>query len=268
MTIFRNLLVYLLLATFVFSSCTSQKEKDEKSALHLLTEATEQVKVYEHSKALQLLDSLHKNYPMQVSIRRQADQIQDTIEWRISKKDLKYCDSLLLIRNIEFENLKKNFKFVKNEKYEALGQYLHHNFSNEILSSNINSYIDEDGKVFLKCTYTGPKIGINQIVFKSGSKSLKSPVGGDGNYHQYISDGQNFEQLIISGESAKAALVFLTENKNIQCSLNGKSDILISVNSHDAFVQSSRFAQIYTEILNLNKETKRLNNKIFTIEAK
>lgn len=262
--------IVLIISTIFLFSCESQSEKEDKAANRLLRQASEQIALNSPVKALELLDSIHKSFPKQVAIRRMADELQDTVEWRDAQRNLNYCDSLSQIRTVEFENLKKEFRFEKNEKYQDKGLYKHLTFlqANE---AKISSYVDETGLMFVQIMHNGNPIGLKEIRLFSNGQKLISPQHGDGNYHQFSTDGQSFEQLIISGESAKELIVYITNNELNTVTLGGlkgSKDIRILPSDRKAFIQTGKFAQVYTEVLNFEKEMKRLNNKIFTIESK
>lgn len=263
-------LINLFIIALIFSSCESKKEREERAALSLLTQAGKLVESHSNQDALIFLDSIHKNYPRQISIRKQADVLQDTIEWRISKRNLIYCDSLKSLRENEFERLSKHFIFEKNDSYQEKGIYTHKIF-NTTKATNVVPYFDENGDSFLKIMYNGNNLGISGISITSSNRSIESPNNGDGNYHQFKTDGQNFERFIISGGSAKSVLLFICENQSpvIQIKTRKKSiQHQLSKMELGAYSQTVEFAKVYTELQNLNKEIKRLNNKLFTIEAK
>lgn len=146
---------------------------DTQRANALLDEARSAVVQGEYDEARFLIDSLRRSYPNEIEVRRQALSFVDSLELSEAKEELSVADSIKTFKSFEVEDLKNEFVFEKNEKYQTQGYYVPKKFAGS--KSGLSSFyeVEESGKL-LEVTidkqrkYTFEEISIDQYVDSSG----------------------------------------------------------------------------------------------------
>ncbi|MCM1313607.1 MAG: hypothetical protein NC206_09990 [Bacteroides sp.] len=165
--------VFFVLATCLLVCCDSS----EKKALVLLDEAREAVIYKQFDKARALVDSLRKEYPRELDVRRSALVFSDTIEMEEARMLLADADSVLASKELVLEALKTGFVLEKNEKYQTVGYYVcPEQISENMHRTSLRAEVNEEGQMLLISILHGTKLGHNRVRMTSSSgESVETP---------------------------------------------------------------------------------------------
>ena len=107
-------LLYTFFLGLIFTAC---QPSPEESANQLLSQAQNLVDNGSWRQAMIILDSIHTTYPRQVEQRRLAKAIADSITYLEAQSTLAYTDTLLTPLLKQADQLLKQFRYEKNNKY-------------------------------------------------------------------------------------------------------------------------------------------------------
>lgn len=139
--------VYLsILASMMLFSCGENHTDD---AYALLDEAHQAVEKQNFDTARRLIDSLRSTYPKEFDARRAALAFSDTIELEQAKCDYMVADSLFTFKEFELSDMKKQFVFEKQEKYQTTGYYVTPDYAGVKSSYNFFPEVEETGALLL-----------------------------------------------------------------------------------------------------------------------
>lgn len=137
----KKLYIYSLLA-LLFTSC-GQSETDKASSL--LDEARMALADEEFDRARTLIDSLRLTYPNELDVRRAAIPFADSLELSLAKHELSASDSILVFKELELADLKKQFVFEKQERFQTTGYYVTPDYAGSKSSYTFFPEVEETG---------------------------------------------------------------------------------------------------------------------------
>ncbi|MCD8262337.1 MAG: hypothetical protein LUD15_13400 [Bacteroides sp.] len=129
----------------------------DKKAQVYLDKATEAFARSEYSEAKRMIDSVRILYPKAFKVRKEGIKLMQQVEKKEQQENLVYLDSLLTVKQEEFEAIRGKFIFEKNEEYQDMGNYV---FPLQRVEQNLNrSYLKvqvaENGVMRLTTLYCG-----------------------------------------------------------------------------------------------------------------
>lgn len=139
----------LFLIGIVAMCLFSCSENDTDKAKNLLVQARECAARSDYEGYRVMIDSLRKTYPMEIEVRREALAAEDSIELEAAKKELALLDSVLMFSMFELDDLKNQFVFEKDEKYQSVGNYVAKAYSGDKAKLNFFIQVNEEGTMQL-----------------------------------------------------------------------------------------------------------------------
>lgn len=258
----RKILYFILIAV-VFVSCGAPT--DEERAQAFLDEARV---LYEHKnvEAAKLqLDSIHLLFPMLVDYRRQADTLGWQVELLEIQRNLLYVDSLLPLKTTEVINLKEDFLFEKNEKYESVGTFVYKTLKTEsnVGRCYLKPYTDENGKMYIMSYYAGKPINHNKLHVSIDDLFSETQPVDKSEQHQYVDLGKSYETVLFRPEVLGDVPDFITlhNGSSIKVTLaGGKSDYsyFLSESDKSIFVKTYQMATVLADLSQLNALQRRM----------
>jgi hypothetical protein len=110
-------LISILLLTI---SCSENVEKRVAERLELAQQAFEQGN---YSEAKIEIDSIKILYPKAFKARKEANRLLQQVEKEEAERGLTYLDSMLQVKQAQFEAIKAKYTFEKNAEYQKEGNY-------------------------------------------------------------------------------------------------------------------------------------------------
>ena len=159
-------------------------ENVEKKAALKLAEARTAFEAGNYNEAKMQIDSIKILYPKAFDTRRQGIYLMQEVELKEQQKTLGYLDSMLTVKQQEFETIKSKFVLEKDTAYQEIGNYF---YPTQTVEKNI-------GRSFLRAQ-------VNEL----GEMSLTSIYCAGGNIHhtavKVSVDGNTFAQTQPSSDS-------------------------------------------------------------------
>ena len=262
-----------ILGLFLLFSCNNQEEKARQE----LQKAQNMYNIQEYFGARQTLDSLKIKYPKEFPVLKEGQLLIKKIELAEQTRNLRYCDSLLIDRNIEFESLKKDFIFEKDTVYEEIGKYIHKSQKIElnVQKSYIRSGVFETGDMFISSVYYGAKpikhtaLKINA---KSGEYAQTEAIPHDGgNNYSFIDGGMTTETVTYSKGKDNGVILFIYNKikEPVTATYIGERNISITMSNSDktAITAAYNLSVTLSDIERLKKESKIAQAKIDYLET-
>ena len=132
-------------------------ENVEKKAALKLAEARAAFEAGNYNEAKMQIDSIKILYSKAFDTRRQGIYLMQEVELQAQQKTLEYLDSMLAVKQQEFEAIKNKFILEKDTAYQRIGHYL---VPAQVIERNLHrSFLrfqtDETGVVSLTSIYCG-----------------------------------------------------------------------------------------------------------------
>lgn len=134
--------------------CMRKRRKESRSKTGRSTCAFE---AGNYNEAKMQIDSIKILYPKAFDTRRQGIYLMQEVELKEQQKTLGYLDSMLTVKQQEFEAIKSKFVLEKDTAYQRIGHYL---VPAQVIERNLHrSFLrfqtDETGVVSLTSIYCG-----------------------------------------------------------------------------------------------------------------
>ena len=213
----KILVISMLLATLV--AC---QPSDEECAQSLVVEAQTLVDNGHWQQARVVLDSLHATYPREVTQRRLAKALSDSIIYLEAQQTMAYVDTLFPPLLEQADQLIKRFKYEKNDKYEDYGKYVHRLLAtNKNTARNfIQAYVLDNRQTIVKSYYYGSKQMNQQSVTISAGE--ESDIFYGSNYH--FQEGAHYEIMTLDNEKSLSLLNFVNTHNGVRIRVEGMGD--------------------------------------------
>lgn len=249
--------ILVIIFAIAFVACGSN---DKQKVEALYRNATERYQAKDYDKAKSLLDSLHSQYPRQVESRKLAD----TLLWHITideiDRDMPNIDSTLSMLLTKAEAIAKSYKFIKDEKYQTVGNYEHRNMGNA--SNTTRTYLkpiaDEHGNFRLVSNLVGRSIKHRQIIARVGDTSASSVVANDEASNTYNDFGVSHESVNYNQSEVADLIAFMQQNadKQIAIVLKGEKDYSYKISKNDVKVilETYDFAKTLEQVYRLQQQ--------------
>lgn len=216
-----NMKKFLFIPVIV-AACFACQPSDEECAQALVSQAQQLVENGQWRQARIVLDSLHATYPKQVTFRRSAKALEDSITYLEAQRTLAYVDTLLPPLLEQSDKLIKQFKYEKNDKYETYGKYVHRllitggNTSRNFLQA----YVRDDHQTIVKSYYYG-SAQVNQQSITLSADEENTTFRGRNHHFQ---DEAHHEIMTLENDNALALLNFISAHHTQRIRVEGKGD--------------------------------------------
>lgn len=246
----KNAIIIGFTIVFMFASC-GQKQKDSQ-AQTWLNDANELYKNGLLDEAKQKLASIDSIYPNAFKQRKEGLVLLQKIRKQQNDLVITHSDSILSVLQPKLEELKKQFIFQKDTKYQIKGVFVPKN--DPSLSGNatgLRSGVIEGNNIFIESVYLGGQRHTSvKLTTKDGKLSETKNETGDGlNYRS-----GNVEIIRFTKMTENGIVKFISENRNIPITvtLQGKqsTSYLLSNASKLSIEKSLQLSDLMTEIEN------------------
>lgn len=261
-------LLACLCCTFI--SCNNV----EKKAGEKLRTACEAFERGDYNEAKIQIDSIKILYPKAFETRRQGIGLMQQVELKEQENSLVYLDSMLQVKQDEFEKIKGEFTFEKDAEYQKIGNYLH---PSQVIEKNLHRsflrfQVDETGKMSMTSIYCGPR-NIHHVAVK-----VTAP---DGSFAETPASKDSYETTDLGEKIEKAdyklgedgnviGFIYLNKDKNIKVNYLGERPYTTTLTPNDrkAAAQVYELAQILSSITEIKKNMEEANLKIEFVKRK
>ena len=267
----------IVLLYFLLLLCACNQ--NEQKAIELLFEAKSYHQQQQFSRAKLLLDSLNITYPKEISVRKESRELMRTIQIDEQKRNIAFCDSMLLEEKAHVEALKPQFIFEKNEEYDEIGKYIakSHLLEKNLQKTYLRCGVNEQGEIYLASIYYGAKaINHNQlkVVARDGSYAATEVVARDGALNYSFSDGGMISEIVTylqSKENGVIAFIYNLSNDQLKAELfneKARYSFIISAADKQSIKETRDLATALTNIQQLNKEIEKAKKRIVILNTK
>lgn len=261
----------LMLAVLMLAACD---DGGEKKAQVLLQNARTALAGEDFSEAKIILDSVKTLYPKAFNARKERIRLLQEVDLKEQQKSLVFLDSMLLVKQKEFEAMKGIFVLEKDTVYQAIGNYF---YPTQTVEKNINrSYlrgqVNEQGAMSLTSIYCGP-YNIHHTAVKVSAK--------DGTFAETPASGDSYETSDLGVKTEKAdyklgndggiiAFISLNQDNPLTLEYIGDKNYKTTMQPTDrkAIAQLYELSQVLSSIEQIKKEIKEANLKIEFVTRK
>ena len=266
----KKLLIWVCTATLL-AACGNNAEKKAEEKLQAAREALQRG---DYSEAKIQVDSIKILYPKAFEARREGLKVIQQAELKEQEHSLVYLDSMLQVKQTEFEALKGKFVFEKNAEYQQIGNYF---WPTQVVEKNLHrSYlrfqVNERGAMVMTSIYCG---GSN--IHHSAVK-VTAP---DGSFAETPASKDSYETTDLGEKIEKAdyklgqdghvmGFIYMNKDKNVRVEYLGerKYTITMSATDRQALVGVYELSQLLSSIEQVKKDIKEANLKIEFITRK
>lgn len=268
-------IIFFLALSLSLSFCACNQDKELAQAL--LEQAQTQFENGNYAAAKTDVDSLKVLYPKQFEQQKAGLRLIRTIELNEQQRNLSYCDSLLKVREIEAEGMKKTFVFEKSD-YDEQGKYIDKSqlVENNIGRSYLRSGVTEDGEMYLASIFYGGKaLKHNQLkVSKPNGDFMQTQViAADGGANYSFTDlGMTTEVVTYQKGRDAGAIAFIFNNASETLKveyLGGQRSFAITLSNTDkrAIAKTAELSATMKEITFLRQEIAKSAKRIQYLQA-
>lgn len=253
----------------IISACTDV----EKLANERLENARIAFEQGDYNGAKLQIDSIKILYPKAFNARKAGIGLMQEVEMKEQEKTLAYLDSVLSIKQTEFESIKKKYLFEKDEEYETIGRYLH---PSQVIEKNLNRsflrfQVDERGNMSMTSIYCGARnIHHTAVKVSTNDSFAQTPTSPDS--YETSNLGIKIEKADYKlGEDGDViGFICLNKEKSIKVEFIGERNYAIQMNKADkeSAYMTYELAKLLSTITQLNSEREECKRKIAFIEKK
>lgn len=249
-------------------------EDVEKKAGEKLQAARQAFELGNYSEAKMQIDSIKILYPKAFETRRAGIGLMQEVELKEQEKSLTYLDSMLQVKQAEFDAVKGKYAFEKDAEYQKVGHYLH---PSQVLEKNLHrSYlrfqVDETGVMSMTSIYCGSH-NIHHVAVK-----VTAP---DGSFAETPASKDSYETTDLGEKIEKAdyklgedgnvmGFLYLNKDKNIKVNYQGERPYSTNMTPADrqALASVYELAQLLSSMTEIRKNMEEANLKIEFVKKK
>ncbi len=246
----------------------------EKKAGEKLQAARQAFELGNYSEAKMQIDSIKILYPKAFETRRAGIGLMQEVELKEQEKSLAYLDSMLQVKQAEFDAVKGKYTFEKDAEYQKIGHYLH---PSQVLEKNLHrSYlrfqVDETGVMSMTSIYCGSH-NIHHVAVK-----VTAP---DGSFAETPASKDSYETTDLGEKIEKAdyklgedgnvmGFLYLNKDKNIKVNYQGERPYSTNMTPADrqALASVYELAQLLSSMTEIKKNMEEANLKIEFVKKK
>lgn len=197
----------LIVLTCTLSLLTACGDSIEKKAGEKLAAARAAFEHNDYNEAKLQIDSIKILYPKAFDTRKEGIKLMQQVELKEQQESLVYLDSMLQVKQKEFEAIKNKYTFEKNEEYQKIGNYFWYTQTVEknLHRSFLRFQVNEQGVMTLTSIYCGPS-NIHHVAVKV--------IAPDGSFAETPASNDSYETTDL-GEKIEKADYKMGEDGNV-----------------------------------------------------
>ncbi|MDR0427879.1 MAG: hypothetical protein LBH12_04665 [Dysgonamonadaceae bacterium] len=262
-----------LAVIILFLSCSS----DKKEALLLIEKARNLYEKKEYGSAKLTLDELKTTYPKESALRKEALDLVRDIETEEQKRNIVFCDSMIIVCQSEVDSMKNLFLFEKTA-YDPIGKYIDKTYNPQPghASKYIKIYVTESGDLVLNSVYRGNPIKHNRIKVSVPSGEYKEtesiPFDGGNNY-SFTDLGVTYETVTYQKGRDNGVIRFIYHfaDQKISLEYSGAkktSPYILSEKEKKALVNTVNLASALKDTEQFKNEKEKAEKRLEYLENK
>lgn len=260
----------VLLALTVLSGCGDGGEKEAQKRLQKAEIALQQDNF---SEAKLQIDSIKVLYPKAFEARKQGIRLMQQVDLKEQQKTLVYLDSMMQVKQLQFDSIKGNFVLEKDTAYQEVGNWF---YPTQIVEKNIGrsflrAQVNELGEMSLTSIYcAGGKLNHTSVKVSVGDTFAETPMAKD----SYVTTdlGRTIEKADykVGEDGGVAGFIVANQDKNIQLQFVGDKTYRTALQRNDrkAIVELMELSRILSGMEEIRKQQKEANLKIQFVTRK
>ena len=260
----------VLLALTVLSGCGDGGEKEAQKRLQKAEIALQQDNF---SEAKLQIDSIKVLYPKAFEARKQGIRLMQQVDLKEQQKTLVYLDSMMQVKQLQFDSIKGNFVLEKDTAYQEVGNWF---YPTQIVEKNIGrsflrAQVNELGEMSLTSIYcAGGKLNHTSVKVSVGDTFAETPMAKD----SYVTTdlGRTIEKADykVGEDGGVAGFIVANQDKNIQLQFVGDKTYRTTLQRNDrkAIVKLMELSRILSGMEEIRKQQKEANLKIQFVTRK
>ena len=228
----------------------------------------------DYSATKLLVDSIKILYPKAYEVRREGLKLIQQAELKEQERSMVYLDSMLLVKQKEFETIKPRFTFEKEAEYQAIGNYL---WPTQVVEKNLHrSYlrfqVNEKGVLVMTSIYCGKNnIHHNAVKVIAADKSFaETPPSRDS--YETTNLGEKIEMADYKqGEDGSVMdFIYLNKDQTLRVEYKGERSYAFALSAADrkALVETYELSKTLSSIEQIKKEIEEAKLKIEFVTRK
>jgi hypothetical protein len=264
-------LINLAAVCAVFVACS---DNGEKLARQRLQAAQEYFDKGDYNSAKTEIDSIKILYPKAFDVRHEGIRLMQQVELKEQERSLAYLDSMMALRQADFEAIEARYVLEKDTAYQQIGHYL---APSQVLEKNLHrSYLRFQVTEKAQLSMTSIYCGASNI-----HHSSVKVVAPDGTFAETPMSTDSYETTDLSEKIEKAdyqqtadggvmAFIYANRDKNLRVTLQGDRDYTFAMPAadRDALVSVYELWQTLSSIEQIRKEQEEANLKITFIHQR
>ena len=260
----------VLLALTVLSGCGDGGEKEAQKRLQKAEIALQQDNF---SEAKLQIDSIKVLYPKAFEARKQGIRLMQQVDLKEQQKTLVYLDSMMQVKQLQFDSIKGNFVLEKDTAYQEVGNWF---YPTQVVEKNIGrsflrAQVNELGEMSLTSIYcAGGKLNHTSVKVSVGDTFAETPMAKD----SYVTTdlGRTIEKADykVGEDGGVAGFIVANQDKNIQLQFVGDKTYRTTLQKNDrkAIVELMELSRILSGMEEIRKQQKEANLKIQFVTRK
>lgn len=260
----------MLLMGWSLIACTPTVSNN---AQDLLDVALSHYKKAQYASAKLLLDSIHRQFPTQIDIRKKAQSLMCHIEQQEEMRSMSYYDSIIPLVQQQVDQAARNFVWT-DTVYQTEKSYIHTYFSKQTPKTGLYCEVSEQGELRLISVYTGPKL--DHVCVKVTNKEVFAqtdtvPLTDVRNY-RFTDLGIRWEYVTFTHQNQSNVLEFIATyvDHPLQVTLWGKRPYTYALpaKTAQAIEASVRLAEQTAFLHQLQQSYHKSTNKLLWLQQK
>ena len=265
----RYYYIYALLLSLL-SACTNNGEKEAE--MHL-QRAESAFNSRNYNEAKLQIDTIRTLYPKAFDARKAAIKLMQQVDLKEQERSIVYLDSMMLIKQAQFDSIKGSFILEKDKEYQEVGNYL---YPTQTIEKNggrsfLRGQVSELGEMSITSIYcAGGAIHHSSVKVINGDLYAQTPNTKD-SYETTIG-GRHIEKADYKLGDDGGVIAFIVTNKvnNLKLQFIGDKTYTTSMTNSDreAIYKLSELAKTLSSIEQIKKEKDEANLKIRFVKRK
>lgn len=265
----RYYYIYALLLSLL-SACTNNGEKEAE--MHL-QRAESAFNSRNYNEAKLQIDTIRTLYPKAFDARKAAIKLMQQVDLKEQERSIVYLDSMMLIKQAQFDSIKGSFILEKDKEYQEVGNYL---YPTQTIEKNggrsfLRGQVSELGEMSITSIYcAGGAIHHSSVKVINGDLYAQTPNTKD-SYETTIG-GRHIEKADYKLGDDGGVIAFIVTNKanNLKLQFIGdKTYTTLMTNSdREAIYKLSELAKTLSSIEQIKKDKDEANLKIRFVKRK
>lgn len=262
-------LIFMVALSFLVS-CGDGGEKKAQECLH---KAELALKAENFSEAKLQIDSIKLLYPKAFEARKQGIKLMQQVDLKEQQKSLMYLDSMMAVKQSQFDSIQGNFVLEKDTAYQDIGNWL---YPTQVIEKNIGrsflrAQVNELGEMSLTSIYCGGRsIHHSAIKVSVGELYAETPTAKE--VYESTDLGRPIEKAEYKAGEDGGVILFVSthKDKNIQLTYKGERTYRTAMQPNDrkAIAELIELAKILTGMEQIRKEQKEAQLKIEFVKRK